>query len=308
MTTLRRSVSSISALATFEAAARLGGFTLAAEELGVSQAAVSRQVKLLERELNTPLFIRAHRRVILTPAGETLAAAVTAGFDRMTEAIQTIRQPHLPGLVTIGGTLAFCHFWLMPRLPAFRAAHPDIRLRLVAEDAVSDLRRDRLDVAVRYGRPPFDDAVLVSSHSCRVFPVCAPGLRDRAGGCDSPESLAHMPLIASDWADPAWLSWRNFARMAGLGPALARMADLSRLRVNHYADTIHAAIAGEGVALGWSLLLGDMLGDGRLVSIGGVSVTPAEGYHLLTPAGRPATAATQVFLDWATARLAACNP
>ena len=113
-----------------------------------------------------------------------------------------------------------------------------------------------------------------------------------------------MPLIASDWIDPGWLTWRAFARLAGLGPAVVRAADLSRLRVNHYADTIHAAVAGEGVALGWRLLLADMLGDGRLVPAGGVSVTPAEGYHLLIPAGRPVSSATQVFLDWIAAELA----
>lgn len=298
MTSLRRSVQSISALTTFEAAARLGGFTLAANELGVSQAAVSRQIKLLEADLNTPLFLRAHRRVTLTPAGEALAGALSSAFGRVAEVIETIRRPTFPGTVTVGATLAFSHFWLLPRLAAFRAIHPEVRLRLVAEDSSSDLRHDRLDLAIRYGTGTFEGASSLASLQDEVFPVCSPSLRTDRGLDGSVERLVAAPLLASDWLDPSWLSWRQWARLAGLGPALGRASDMSSLRFNHYTDTIQAAITGEGVALGWSRLLSGPLAEGKLVRACDRSVWPAERYHLLVPADREANGAARKVLDW----------
>lgn len=305
MTSLRRAIPSLGALTAFEAAARLGGFTVAATELGVTQAAVSRQIKALEQDLNTPLFLRAHRRVELTPAGQALAQAVTGAFARMTDAIETIRQPQTPGVVTVGATLAFCHFWLLPRLPAFRVAHPAVKLRLIADDGATDLRRDRLDVAVRYGVPPFADGIGREGQRDEVFPVASPALRDRLAPAFVPDDLARLPLISSAWLDPTWLTWRMWAQRAGLGPGIARASDQSSLRFNHYTDTIQAAISGEGVALGWSRLIRDHLADGRLVRLGRISVTPPEGYHVLHPADRSPGPAAQAFLDWIAAELAA---
>src|SRR5690554_4039556 len=123
MSGIRRSVSSLGALVTFEAAARLSSFTRAAAELGVTQAAVSRQIRLLEQEFNILLFRRAHRRVVLTPAGQVLAQTLTGAFGQVTDAIDTIRRPDAGDLVTLGATLGFSHFWLLPRLPQFRMAH-----------------------------------------------------------------------------------------------------------------------------------------------------------------------------------------
>jgi DNA-binding transcriptional LysR family regulator len=305
--TLRRSVQSIGSLATFEAAARLGGFTLAASELGVSQAAVSRQIKALETDLGTPLFLRAHRRVTLTPAGEALAAVVTKAFAEVAEAVDTLRHPTAPGTVTIGASLAFSHFWLLPRLPAFRAAHPGIRLRLVAEDGASDLRRDRLDMAVRYGNPPFEGAITHASLPDQVYAVCSPGFY-AAHALGPPERLSQVPILASDWLDPTWLTWRQWARAAGLGPDLGRSSDLSHLRFNHYTDTVQAAVDGQGLALGWAQVLAGHLADGRLVHAGGPTVTPVERHHLILPADRaPSSAAGQV-LDWLRAGFAAPYP
>lgn len=307
MTSLKRSVQSIGALTTFEAAARLGGFTLAAHELGVSQAAVSRQIKLLETDLNTPLFLRAHRRVSLTPAGEALAGALTSAFGRVADVIETIRQPGLPGTVTLGATLAFSHFWLLPRLAGFRALHPGVRLRLIAEDSASDLRRDRLDIAIRYGAGRFEGARSLASLRDEVFPVCGPALHAAYGLDGSVERLVSAPLLASDWLDPSWLNWRQWARLAGLGPALGRASDRSTLRFNHYTDTIQAAISGEGIALGWARLLSGPLGEGKLVRACDTSLWPEERYHLLVPTDRDPSAAATKVLNWLSAAFADLN-
>lgn len=303
MVTLRRALPSLNLLTTFESAARLGSFTLAAAELGVTQAAVSQQIKVLEQDLNKALFQRAHRRVVLTPAGLALASTVSDGFQRIAELIGNLRQPEMPDTVAIGVTLAFNQFWLMPRLPDFRARFPHIRLRLVADDTPTDLRQSRLDVAIRFGKPPFEDAISHADCAECAFPVASPALLTRLGVRAETADLVQMPLIASDVVNPAWMPWRAWAKSLRLGPALARASDHSRLRFNHYADTVQAALNGEGVTMGWSVLLSDILREGRLVRLGTDEVEPEEGYHLLTPSGREPSPTTRSFLDWAAAQL-----
>lgn len=303
MAQLRRTLPTLNLLSTFESASRLGSFTLAAAELGVTQAAVSQQIKALEQELNKALFVRAHRRVVLTPAGAALAQAVGGAFSRMAEMIETLRQPEVPDTVAIGVTLAFNQFWLMPRLPDFRARFPHVRLRLVADDTPMDLRQARLDLAIRYGKPPFEDAISHADRAECAFPVASPALLARLGVTADGADLAQMPLIASDVVNPAWMPWRQWAKALRLGPALGRASDLSRLRFNHYSDTVQAALNGEGVTMGWDVLLEDILREGRLVRLGAEAVVPPERYHIVTPIGRDPSATTQVFLDWITRHL-----
>lgn len=303
MTSLRRSLPTLNLLSTFESAARLGSFTLAAAELGVTQAAVSQQIKALEAELNKALFVRAHRRVVLTPAGTALAQTVGGAFSRMAEMIDTLRQPDVPDTVSIGLTLAFNQFWLMPRLPDFRARFPHVRIRLVADDAPMDLRQARLDVAIRYGKPPFEDAISHANRAERAFPVASPALLARLGITAPAADILQMPLIASDIVNPAWMPWRQWSKALRLGPALGRASDLSRLRFNHYSDTVQAALNGEGVTMGWEVLLEDILQEGRLVRLGAESVVPEERYHVITPMGRDPTPAVRIFLDWMIERL-----
>lgn len=300
---LRRSIPSMSALATFEAAARLTSFTNAATELGVTQAAVSRQIKLLEEDLNTRLFVRANRRVVLTPAGTALAATVSTAFNSMAEVIETIRQPLAGKAVYVGASLAFSHFWIVPRLTEFRANHPEIKLKLVADDGITDLRSDRLDAAIRFGKPPFPDGRSIASTPDEVFPVCSLKLLLAHGMTAEDADLLKLPLIASDIVNPAWLTWRTWAQGVGLGPAVGRASDLSRLRFNHYTDSIQAAVNGEGVALGWSALLRGHLTDGRLIRLGTDSLKTEERYHLLVPSGRADSASASVFIDWIAAEL-----
>lgn len=298
MPSLRRSVPSMSALATFEAAARLASFTAAAAELGVTQAAVSRQIRLIEDDLNTRLFIRANRRVELTIAGAALAATVSASFRNMAEMIETIRQPAFDATVNVGASIAFCHFWILPRLSEFRRLHPDIKLKIVADDSSPDLRRDKLDLAFRFGRPPFADATSVASTADMVFPVCSPGLLRQVNMSADTADLATLPLIASDSVNPSWLTWLTWSQGVGLGPEIGIASDRSTLRFNHYTDTIQAAVNGEGVALGWMTLIRGHLDEGRLVRIGTDCLTLEDRYNLLVPAGRSPSAAAGRFIDW----------
>ncbi len=151
MTPFRRALPSLNAMMTFEAAARRGSFTAAADELGVTQAAVSRQIQALEHEFGVGLFRRSHRKVELTPAGSLLAGTLTACFAQILETADRIRHPARSDMVTVGATIAFSHFWLLPRIAAFRSANPDVAIRVVAQDGPFDLAVDDVDVVVRYG-------------------------------------------------------------------------------------------------------------------------------------------------------------
>lgn len=275
MTSLRR-LTSLSALVTFEAAARHMSFTRAAVELGVTQAAVSRQIRALEADLGTPLFRRGHRQVDLTRAGQLLSAAVTSGFDGIAETIARLRQLRSAEEVTVGATLAFSHFWLLPRLSRLRGVQPRVQMRLISQDERFDWRRDDVQIVVRYG-PPLPGDRTVAAIRDRIFPVCSPDFLERHGHPADADALFRLPLIASDWIDPSWPSWTDWAEAAGLGRLKLRPA----LRFTHYIDTIHAAINGEGVAMGWDNLLSVPLSDGRLVRLGTLCVVPQEGYSVV---------------------------
>lgn len=294
MSRLRRSVPSLGALATFEVAARLGGFTKAAGELGVTQAAVSRQIRCLEDELCTSLFTRSHRRVELTAAGRVLAEAVGQSFERIADAIEVLRQPEGSEALTVSATLAFSHFWLLPRLPSFRSANPNLKLRVMSADGAVDLRDGDVDVILRYGKPPFRDGSVVASLSESVFPVCSPDFAMRVAVDFPHRRLAELPLIDSDVPEPSWLYWRKWFALAGLG----RAPEGGMLRFAHYSDAVYAAINGEGVVLGWRRLLERPLSDGRLVPLGDVSVEPVEGHHAVVPVQQSDKASVGAFVDW----------
>ena len=293
---LRRQIPSLGALAAFEAAARLGGFTRAAGELGVTQAAVSRRIGDLERELGRALFVRAHRRVELTPAGRVLAEAVGTSFERMADAVEAVRRSGGPDALTVGASVAFAHFWLLPRLSSFRALDPEMGLRVVSQDVAGLLPGAGLDVVLRYGRAPFEAGAVVASMAEAVGPVSSPGFAERLGPFD-PDALPDLPLIESDAPEPSWLSWGQWLSRAG--PGRAGPVPAPRLRFSSYSDAAYAAMAGEGVALGWERLLERPLSDGRLVRLGRRVLRPAEGHHLVVADAALGREPVEAFVAWA---------
>jgi DNA-binding transcriptional LysR family regulator len=155
-----------------------------------------------------------------------------------------------------------------------------------------------VDVLVRYGEPPFTDAVSLASMADEVFPVCSPALLARINPPASLGTMAAFPLIGLEWQDPAWLSWPRWAAAAGLG----HMSIRSELRFNQYTDAIYAAMNGEGVVLGWRRLILDLLEAGRLVRLGEAVAIPSERYHVLRPSHRKPTFPAERFSDWLAGR------
>ena len=276
---LRRNLSSLPSLLTFEAAARCQSFTRAADELGVTQAAVSRGIKRLEDEVGRPLFSRANRRVRLTEAGRVLHDSVTRAFDGIADTVADLKAA--PNELTIAVSVAFAHFRLLPVLSSFRETAPDMDLRVVSSESWTAPDDPGIDVAVRYGRPPFRGMTTVGSLPEVIVPVCAPEVA-AAVGAVTVEALARgvgVPLIDCDADEPRWIEWPVwFARQGHPARPAGR-----RLRFSSYSDGVYAAMAGQGLMLGWTQLLQRPLADGRLVALDLPALHPEDRHWIVVP-------------------------
>lgn len=242
----------LNALRAFEAAARLGGFAAAAEELGVTAGAVTAHVKALEDGLGAPLFERHAKGVRLTPLGQRAVPEFTAAFDQLGLAVQSLRAEAAPRTVHIATLPAIAQLWLSPRLPSLRAAAPEIIISITAMEAPPDLKRAPYDLSLFY-RPAGEGGAL--AHDL-IFPVCAPAL---ARQLVRPEDLADVQCLTdSSWAD----DWRLWAAAAMPGRAFAPKGPVFSL----YALAVEEAVNGAGVLMGHSALVSAHLASGALVA------------------------------------------
>jgi LysR family transcriptional regulator, glycine cleavage system transcriptional activator len=301
MDKLRRNLPSPTGLVTFEAAARHLNFTRAAEELGVSQAAVSRQVKALEANLGVSLFLRAARRVQLTGHGRQLYDAVSVGLGHIAEVAGDLRRQGDDTGVAVAASTAFTSMWLMSRVGAFRARHPEIALRLVAVDPYVDPTGAGVDLAMRYGDgdwPGLDTARLFDD---LVMPVASPGYLSGRPPLAGPADLASHTLLHQDEIEPNWVSWRDWLANFGIAPPAAR----GGVSFNSYANVIQAALDGAGIAIGWARLVDGPLRRGALVRPIPDYVRSAQAHHVIVPRTRPLGPEAALFRDWLIATAAA---
>jgi LysR family transcriptional regulator, glycine cleavage system transcriptional activator len=288
---------SLDLLRGFEAAARHLSFTKAAEELHVTQSAVSRQIKTLEQQLGVALFRRLNRALLLTEEGQSLSRAVTTALAGIGQAVTRLSTLADDQPITVTSTVAFASLWLVPRLARFRAAHPGIDVRLAASNEMADLERDRIDIAIRFcelkNAPP-GALPLISEE---VFPVVSPQLmRERKRPLKTPADLRHHVLLHLD--DPLgerpWQTWREWLvalKVPDLKPAGA-------LLFSHYDQLVRAAIEAEGVALGRMPLLERFLQRGELVAPFRDRVTVTRKYFVIAAAGARRHQRVQQFVRW----------
>jgi LysR family glycine cleavage system transcriptional activator len=261
----------LTALRAFESAARHLSFKHAANELALTPAAISHQVRQLEEHLGVQLFVRGTRRVDLTAAGHSLFPALRDGFDAMTRAVQSVRAGSQPRAIVLSTTMAFASRWLLQRLARFSAQHPGIALHLHTSDQPVDLQGGVAQMAIRYGPGAYPGLRCVPLLATRFAPVCAPALEVR-----SPQDLTRVPLIAFEWfrreaTTPDWPLW--FER-AGCAPLQRQL---------HFSDEVHAiqaAIAGQGLALVNLALVEDELRTGVLCQPLD-PVLPGHSFHLV---------------------------
>ncbi|HEX7044300.1 MAG TPA: transcriptional regulator GcvA [Burkholderiales bacterium] len=286
----RRRLPPLHALRAFEAAARHASFKEAAEELAVTPTAISHHVRLLEETLGVKLFERRVRNVVLTPAGQTLYPVLREGFDAFEEAIGRLHAPRLRTVVTLSATVAFTARWLVPRVPAFHRANPDVDLRLHASDEPVDLRTGAADAAIRYGDGDYAHSCAEELFQDAFAPVCSPVLGIRA-----PEELARHTLIHFEWRrprrdNPVWPRWLECAGLADLRPK-------AHLILTDESQAIQAAVAGQGVALVSLALVAAELAGGTLVQPFPLTL---EGYryHFVYPRASAQSARIALLRSW----------
>lgn len=248
----------LGALRAFEAAARLGGFRLAAEELAVTPTAISHRIRDLEEILGLKLFQRHVRRVELTASGRALFPVLRDGFDAFAAALGALGPDAQGSTVTLSAPVAFTARRLLPLMADLRRDHPDVQLRLHASDDPVDLRSGAADLAIRYGHGPFPGLVTEFLFVDAFAPVCSPRL-----GMDSLDDLASQTLLHAEWRHPAadTPTWARWAVASGAGN-LEAAASLTFTDDSH---AIQAAVAGLGVALTSLALVRDELESGLLV-------------------------------------------
>jgi len=252
---MNRRLPSLSALRSFEAAARLQSFKLAAEELSVSATSISHQVRALEEALGVRLFLRKTRAVELTPEGRILLQATSSGLDAIAAGVERLRRD-MRRTVTLSTTPAFAARWLVPRLAAFNAAHPGIALNIQASNQPVDLAGGAADLAVRGGSGTFPGLHAVRLMRAGFAPVASPRLKLRR-----PSDVARHPLLHFDWQRGyrGAQTWDKWAKLAGVA------LDAScGLRFSEESHAVQAAIAGQGVVLTALPLVRDELGMGLL--------------------------------------------
>lgn len=272
----------LTALRAFEAAARLGGFAAAAQELGVTPGAITAHVKQLEQTLGAPLFARTPRGVRLTPLGQQSLPAFTGAFDALGIAVGDLRAAAAPRTVHIATLPAIAQLWLSPRLPALRAAAPDITVSITALEQPPNLKRSPYDLSLFFSEDPEDRLA-----PDVIFPVCAPALAARLA---TPQDIARFPCLSdATWSD----DWALWAAPLTDPPLIPQGPSFSL-----YALAVEETVNGAGLLIGHESLVAAHLADGRLVVPFTQRLTLTRGLRLWSDRPlRPGTAPRFV-ADW----------
>ncbi|MEK9722394.1 MAG: transcriptional regulator GcvA [Rhodospirillaceae bacterium] len=288
-----RNLPSLNALRAFETAARHLSFTKAAEELFVTQAAVSHQIKHLEAQLEAQLFRRLNRELRLTDAGQILLPVVSEALDLMVGGVERVRRGRSEGRLTVTTLESIAATWLVPRLANFRALHPEIDFSLSIADHVVDFDRDRVDMAVRYGPGGWPGCSAIKLSDEEIFPVLSPSLLAKGPQLRTPADLLKFPLIFEDLNE----TWEDWFRRAGV--SVPRVPGGTFLP--HSNLVMQAVMAGEGVALGRSFLINPEIAAGRLVRPFDVAVPAINSYWVVAPTGAEGQPKVRAFRDWIVA-------
>ncbi len=298
---MSRRLPPLNALRAFEAAARHLSFTHAAAELNVTPAAVGHQVKALEDFLGLRLFRRLNRALLLTDAGQASLGELRDGFDTLGRAVERMRAGDARGMLTVTIAPSLAAKWLIPRLDRFRAAHPEITVRIDTAMPIIDLEREGVDVGIRFCAG--DEPGLRSDRLFfeELFPVCSPKLLEGRRPVRTPADLRRHTLLHLDGEtrDETWPDWRMWLAAAGCTEIDATPGP----RFTQSIMLVQAAIAGHGVALGPRAIVADDLAAGRLVRPFGdaYGTRTAFAYYVVCPEASAVRAKVVAFREWVLA-------
>jgi LysR family transcriptional regulator, glycine cleavage system transcriptional activator len=288
----------LNALRAFEAIARHLSFAKAADELHVTPAALSHQIRAFEEQLGLPLFHRRTRAIELTDTGRLIYPGLHAGFESVRGAMAQLDRSRDGNVLVISATPGLVAKWLMPRLWRFLHAHPDIDARVSASLKIADFAAEGVDVAIRLSKENHPELYAERLFNDSVLPVCSPRLVEQ--GLRSPADLPRFPLIHYDiptsmHAPPLWADWFAVAGLQG---------DATRgLKVNVADHALDAAVAGAGVSLSFKLIASDDVHSGRLVTPFGPELPLASGYNFVCPKGHEKRPNVRAFRDWLFAEM-----
>ncbi len=290
-----RQLPATATLRAFEAAARLRSFTRAADELGLTQGAISHQIRALERLLGCALFHRERRQSPVTPRGEVLAAAIREGLTRIADALEAIQRAQAAPAIAVSAPPGFAVKWLFPRLIRFDQLHPDIQVDIAASAQLADVSGDA-EIAIRYGLGNHAGLHVECLIRESLFPVCSPRLLAGRRPLRAPADLAnhtllHDHVVAVGGTPPGWVTWLNAAGVRGVDAAQGR-------RYGQANMVIQAAIEGLGVALGRTALVHDDLQAGRLVRPFGPRVPSDYAYFLVCARSALEAPKMAAFVSW----------
>ncbi len=297
MRRLIEQVDRVQRLAVFEAAGRLGGFSAAARELGMTQPAVTRQIRSLERSLGAELFTRTANRSELTEVGRRLHGHVTAGFDVMEAGLAELVEH--AGTFVLAAHPGIAQQWLVPRLDGLHEALGDLDVRLWLFDRDDEVDAGGFDAAIRVGTGRF------AGQSCHllfgeaVVPVASPAFAAEHGldASSTAEDVYRAPFVHMDDGDRPWMTWSDWLTQFGI--VLRRQP--GRVLFHNYPMVLQQALAGRGIALGWRHLVDDLV-DGDALVVVGPEVSSPRGYYVTWPSGPPTTA-VQALTRWLDAQV-----
>lgn len=285
-------------LRAFVAAAQHLSFSRAAEDMGVTPAAISHQIKEIEDQLRVALFIRNSRTMALTQEGEILATAARESLETLGRAVKRAKRLENRNQIRVSASPSIGAKWLVPRLDRFLEIAPNSDVRLDVTSSLVDFERDDVDIAIRFGegRYPGMDAQLLFRDI--VFPVCSPSIITKETPLNHPRDLLKHKLIHLDYEiqSSPWPNWKMWMAAAGIKD----FDDRSGLHFRQTSLTVQAAIDGMGVALGDSNLVADDLAAGRLVKPFELALrTPPQfAYYIITPRNAPPNPLVALFRDW----------
>jgi LysR family glycine cleavage system transcriptional activator len=291
METLIRRLPPLNALRVFDAAARNGSFTAAAEELFITASAVSHQVKSLEKYLGLALFTRKKRKVFLTPIGEKYFTSVKQIMNELEVATQHLVASPESDIVTLSVAPNFLMRWLMPRMQRFHDLHPDVELQIAASTGLIDFNTSNVDMAVYFGHGDWHDIEMHFLNHVFLVPVCSPRLLQNGLPLEKPEDLKRHTLIHvtkrlyewPEWLELAGIEYKGFGR--GLQLSSSQLATA-------------AAQESLGVALADSTLSSDEIHQGKLITPFDIQLDTQRSFYLVHQKGRPVTYGMQAFKDW----------
>ncbi len=291
---MARRLPPLNALRAFEAAARYLSFTKAAEELFVTQAAISHQVKALEEALDLQLFRRLNRRLMLTDAGQLYLPALTEAFDAIDTATARLRIDENANRLVVSVANSLAAKWLLPRLPRFRDRHPEFDVEISALDRLVDFGRDNVDMAIRYGLGRYPGLRVDPLMKDTNFPVCSPGLLAGPVPLSEPSDLRRHSLLHDDVSStdaPDWTKWLTAAGVTGVWTDRGQ-------RYSHSSLVLQAAMDGQGVALGRSTLVALDMEAGRLVQPFGPALPSSYACYVVSPPATAERPKIKAFREW----------